>query len=191
MSLAVKTARAEAMGDPGLFGAIGGFVKGAIGGLASGSPLGVLGGAISGAVAGGRSKPRGRAARPGGVLVSPVMPGVGRRRNIQQQQRNLPVLRKGGLRGSLERLVPGGATGFEVAPQDLGPNGAPRGMRLNKSDYFLRDGTFVPAGTRWVKSRRRNPANARATSRAIARVGSAKKLQADLNRITIRPKKCK
>lgn len=48
----------------------------------------------------------------------------------------------------------------------------PRGYRLNKSDYFLKDGTFVPAGTRFVKVRSRNPANAKALRRALSRAES-------------------
>lgn len=54
------------------------------------------------------------------------------------------------------------------------------GYRLNKSDYFLRDGTFVPKGTRWVKIRRRNAMNVRALSRAISRVDGAKAWQSKL-----------
>lgn len=50
--------------------------------------------------------------------------------------------------------------------------GAPSGYRLNKSSYFLKDGTFVEAGTKWVKVRRRNPANARALRRSLSRVES-------------------
>jgi len=71
---------------------------------------------------------------------------------------------------------------FQQAP----PQGSVGGMRLNKSDYFLRDGTFVPRGSRWVKSRRRNPLNPRALDRAIGRISSAKKAAGRLGKITIR-----
>lgn len=71
-------------------------------------------------------------------------------------------------------------TVFGPTPRQLGiPRGAPalcppgmacpKGMRLNKSDYFLQDGTFVAAGTRCVSIRRSNPANVRALRRAIRR----------------------
>jgi len=66
-------------------------------------------------------------------------------------------------------------------------NGA--GYHPNKSDYFLKTGEFVPAGSRMVKNRKRNPANARATSRAISRVTGAKRYAKSLSRISIR-KKC-
>jgi len=76
-------------------------------------------------------------------------------------------------------------------------NGAMNGVDLkamggyhpNKSDYFLKSGEYVPAGTRWVKNRKRNPANARATSRAISRISGAKTYAKSLGRISIR-KKC-
>lgn len=74
-----------------------------------------------------------------------------------------------GMRAQVQRALPGGETGMGI--------GCPKGHRPNKSDYFLRDGTFVAAGTRCVKTRRRNPANARATSRAISRVDGAKRMQ--------------
>ncbi len=46
----------------------------------------------------------------------------------------------------------------------------PRGYHLNKTAYFLRDGTFVPARSRYVRNRSRNNANGRALRRAIGRV---------------------
>jgi len=47
---------------------------------------------------------------------------------------------------------------------------------LNKSSYFLKDGTFVPEGTRLVKVRRRNFANGRALRRSIGRVQGFERL---------------
>lgn len=74
------------------------------------------------------------------------------------------------------------------APPAASANGGPPGpgYHLNKSDYFLRDGTFVPKGTRWVKNRRRNAMNVRALSRAISRVEGAKAWQGKLQGITTR-----
>jgi len=63
------------------------------------------------------------------------------------------------------------------------------GYHWNKSDYFLRSGEFVPAGTRSVRNRRRNPANPRATSNAITRIKGAKRYAKSLSGISIR-KKC-
>ena len=70
-------------------------------------------------------------------------------------------------------------------PQAPSTNGAAGGSpgpgyHLNKSDYFLRDGTFVPKGTRWVKNRRRNAMNPKALTRAIQRVDAGKSWQAKL-----------
>lgn len=56
----------------------------------------------------------------------------------------------------------------------------PSGCHPNKSDYFLRDGTFVPARSRCVRNRRRNPLNPRALDRAISRIGSAQNAVARL-----------
>ena len=46
----------------------------------------------------------------------------------------------------------------------------PRGFHINKSSYFLRDGTFVPRGTKFVRNRRLNNANGRAQGKAIVRL---------------------
>lgn len=103
-------------------------------------PIGLVAGTILGRGAGPRGVPMRRAPR-----LQPV-----------------PVP---GIRGFAQRAIPGGETGFECPPGAA----CPKGMRLNKSDYFLRDGTFVRAGTRCVKSRRINAGNGRAVRRAITR----------------------
>ncbi len=82
---------------------------------------------------------------------------------------------KPGFLARTQRAVPGGETGVGT--------GCAKGHSPNKSDYFLRDGTFVARGTRCVKNRRRNPANARATSRAISRINGAKRMQSALAQI--------
>jgi len=78
-----------------------------------------------------------------------------------------------------------------VAPAMVSANGAcdTAGYHLNKSAYFLMSGEFVPERSRYVRNRKRNPANARATSRAISRITGAKRYAASLSRISIR-KKC-
>jgi len=83
---------------------------------------------------------------------------------------------------ALQRFVPGGATGMEGTVQ-------PKGYHANKTSYFLQDGTHVPAGSRWVKNRRRNPFNPRALSHAMGRIVSFKSGVDVAKRITIR-KKC-
>jgi len=108
----------------------------------------------------------------------------------------------GGVCIDLTALPPGGDPAF--TPMAMAANGMngmdPMSMRAgtpsgwpgyhwNKSDYFLRSGEFVPAGSRSVRNRKRNPMNPRATSNAITRVKGAKRFAASLSNITIR-KKC-
>ncbi len=84
-------------------------------------------------------------------------------------QGNIPILRVPGVRGVLERALPGGATGLQIPGAAAAPGGVPRGYHVNKSSYFLKSGEFVPAGTRFVRNRTRNNANGRALRRAISR----------------------
>jgi len=96
-----------------------------------------------------------------------------------------------GPAAALQRFLPFGETGRfpAMAANGMAMGPQPKGYQLNKSSYFLMSGEFVPAGSRYVKIRRRNPANARATSRAISRIGGAKTYAKTLGRISIR-KKC-
>lgn len=98
------------------------------------------------------------------------------------------VIQEPGIGGAIARFLPGGSTGLIVAPGAVGA-GCPTGSHLNKSSYFLMDGTFVPKGSRCVANRRRNPLNPRAFDRALGRITAAKKFGARLGRVTIR-KKC-
>jgi len=86
----------------------------------------------------------------------------------------LPVPLPGGARLDIGSLLPGGKPAF--IPGARGIDVIPRGYRLNKSSYFLKDGTFVPEGTRLVKVRRRNFANGRALRRSIGRVQGFERL---------------
>jgi len=85
--------------------------------------------------------------------------------------------------------LPGGDPFISRGTGNGGPACDTAGYHLNKSEYFLKSGEFVPEGSRYVKNRKRNPANARATSRAISRVTGAKRYAQSLSRISIR-KKC-
>jgi len=171
MSMAIK--RASYTGDPGFFD----FLKKAAGVATSFIP--VVGGGISEAIMGmGRQPPR-PTAGPGAVWLG--TPGFAPRNGGTAMQ-----IPKPGIPAMFQRAFEGGATGMMPA------NGSPisaGGYHLNKSDYFLKTGEYVPAGTKWVKNRKRNPANARATSRAISRVVGAKRYATTLSRISIR-KKC-
>jgi hypothetical protein len=97
---------------------------------------------------------RGKGSMPTGVPTS--FPG--------QMMPELPFqVAQPGLLPAIQRLIPGGATG-------MGPALPPQGYHLNKTAYFLRDGSFVPARSRYVRNRTRNNANGRALRRAIGRV---------------------
>jgi len=114
--------------------------------------------------------------RIGGVCVDPLRLPIGGRPPITSLAIPDPGM----------AMAMNGATEFEMRAGKA--SGWP-GYHWNKADYFLRSGEFVPAGTRSVRNRRRNPMNPRATSNAISRVKGAKRFAASLSNITIR-KKC-
>lgn len=93
-------------------------------------------------------------------------------------------------RGDFRNLVTPGAGLRTAVPDTMPMGGKVSGYHLNKSSYFLMDGTFVAQGTKWVKDRRRNSLNPAALSRSIARVKGAKTAAKKLSDITIR-KTCK
>lgn len=152
-------------GDPGLFdvlkrigGAVSvGFTSGPIAGARTlFSPAGTTGTSVP------ALPPPGTVQRPGGAVV--------------------PILGVPGVRGALERVFPGGATGLQVANQALGAVGAlgpmaaagvacPTGFHPNKSAYMTQMG-FVAKGSRCVRNRRRNLSNGRANSRALRRLAA-------------------
>jgi len=162
MSMAIK--RASYTGDPGFFGDI---FRGAIG-------------AVKGAVGGflGRQPPA-PVAGPGSYPLQRPM----------QQAR--PPIRIGPIGIDPRAIAIGGDPFLTLAPAAGAGGACPPSMggyHLNKSEYFLKSGEFVPAGSRYVRNRKRNPANARATSRAISRVVGAKRYASSLSRISIRKK---
>jgi len=122
--------------------------------------------------------------RPGLGINLPFAgaPGIGietpfGRYSLGEQALMAPAMMNGGMNGATEfEMRAGKASGWP-------------GYHWNKSDYFLRSGEFVAAGTRSVRNRRRNPANARATSNSIQRIKGAKRYATSLSSITIR-KKC-
>ena len=171
MSLQVKNARMSSQGtgrytgqkgDPGLLGGI----LGGIGGFLTGGPAGAVAGAIGGYRGGGS---------PGPSLAPQGRPPI-----------NLPGFGPPGM-------GVGGRTTNRISIGEQAPaQGIPSGYRLNKSDYFLKDGTFVPKGTKLVKIRRRNAMNPKALSRAMSRISMAKNAAKKLSRVTIRkPASCK
>lgn len=155
-----------------------------------------LGGVIStiGKIGGGIIRTAGRIAGiiPAAGAGAAAGGAAGAIQRIQEQQRRAPPLpplpQNGrgqvpvpGTRGALERLIPGGRSGFMACPSGFHPN---------KTSYFLKDGTFVEKGTRCVKNRRRNPLNPRAASRAISRIESGKKAIKRFDRVQIKCRRC-
>jgi len=84
----------------------------------------------------------------------------------------------GGARLHPTAFLPGGAPLItrETPRMEAMEGLPPAGYRLNKSSYFLKDGTFVPARSRYVRIRRRNFANGRALRRSIGRVQGFERL---------------
>ena len=103
---------------------------------------------------------------PVGAIARTIFDGRGRPVPVQRLQAvPRPAVPVPGIVGAAQRFFPGGETGFECPPGAA----CPKGMRLNKSAYFLKDGTFVMPGTRCVKVRRINAGNGKAVRRAIRR----------------------
>ena len=168
------------MGDPGIFGDIFSFGKKLVG-AATGvvSKLGIP--VVSGVAGMAGRFFGGRAAIPG-ASTQPIYQMPGR---IPPSPLALPGGIPLGIRGMGAPLqLPVSAAGAAL-PAAVRAGG----YHLNKSSYFLMDGTFIEKETRWVKNRRRNPGNMRALSRSLGRVKSAKKMASALSLVTIR-KKC-
>jgi hypothetical protein len=74
------------------------------------------------------------------------------------------------LAGAMQLTPAAIAKRLLLGPSQASPDGAcPKGFRPNKSDYFLKDGTFVAAGSRCVRFRSMNPLNHRALKRGVRR----------------------
>ncbi len=163
MSIAIKSARARTqgalrapggMGDPGLFSFLGGIAKRAVSFIPGVGPI------ISTAM---------------DVLSPGQRPGVAPRLPI-------PSLRPGGPGQQVRAFGTPGIQAPAGAVAEAGI-GCPSGYHPNKSDYFLKDGSYVPKGSRCVKNRRRNPMNARALSSAVTRINGGKRFQHTLAEI--------
>lgn len=163
MSLALKSARAATQGTHRgqvQAGGLGGFLKGVargVGGFLVGGPAGAAAAALGPALAPKRQDPA---------------PGI-----------PFPFPGPGGIRVNPGAALPGGRPFIQREGQYAGESklACPSGYHPNKSDYFLKDGTFIAKGSRCVRNRRRNPMNPRALDRAIGRMNSAKKLQNKLS----------
>jgi len=143
------------------------FKRAAIG-LFTGGPTAAIGGFLS-----PRRRTRkivnGARFRPPGLRAS--------NRRFIAARRVLPVP---GVRGLIQRAVPGGRTGLMVtggAPGD----GCPQGFHPNKSDYMTKSG-FVPAHSKCVRNRRRNLSNGRANTRSLRRMAAWDKQERKLGK---------
>lgn len=183
MSYAMSVARYGNMGDPGLFGFLGNAIKGTIGGFITGGPAGAILGA-AGSIAGTISKP---APVPVKVAKAAAMfPTISQARPQLPGTPGFSGVNVGGPSGvTIGTVKPGGSALVAPArPTPLLPSGSTAqyaakscgiaGYHYNKSTYYTRGGA-VPAGTKCVRNRKRNPLNPRALSRAMSRVASAQK----------------
>ena len=171
------------MGDPGFFGDLWGGIKGAVGGLVTGGPLRAIGGAIGGFTGAGQTQP---------TSIPTLPPMRTLPQTIQQAQngRRPPQIEKPGARGAIERFLPGGETGMMDDPRYRAGKASQTGWHWNKSGYWLKSGEYVAAGTKQVRNRRMNPLNPHAVKLSMRRLGRAKSAAQDINRVTIRKKKC-
>lgn len=140
----------------GIFGILGGVVKGAIGGI-TGGPLGMIKGGIAGGVSAAKGKQTvGTALAP--LPLPTMLPGpIGVPKGTPG---GVPVP---GVIGGIQRMLPGGATGYQGGPA---VGGAPAGWHWNKSYSYAKG---LPAGSFLVRNRSMNPGNARSLRRAVRR----------------------
>ena len=135
-------------GDPGLFSGIGKAIGRVAKGVFQASPIGQGIAVARDIVSGGRNEPSN--SRTAGPSFS-VAPG-----NLQIPSQVAP-----------------GVPGMTVGVSPLGTIGVageqPRGYHRNKTTYFLKNGTRVPAGSKWVRNRRANPLNPRALKKGLHR----------------------
>lgn len=211
MSIQIRAGRARRpMGDPGLFGFLGGAIS-KVAGLASKvlpGPLGSAAGLVSNLTQKKAATPT--RAMPGTGTTSVV--AVNRMAYNQTPPPQLATMatttnpfnvqlpsldelkRRLGLQGGGTDVVP------YQRPTDMSGITTPPpgpGYRPNKSGYWRRDprdasgmtALWIPPNSIWVKTRRRNPLNPRAADRAISRLTSAKRAVQKLSRITVRESK--
>jgi len=211
MSAAVTISKANYMGDPGIFGWVGGVAKRALGVATVIPGIGGFAGAARNFLFPGDARvnipgastlpslPRG-----GRIPAAPLaMPGSGRPTQYSQPSNRGPSgpcpapgqsrgqIPAPGMLAAAQRFFPGGETGmmdqYGVTTAMLAgkATGWP-GYHWNKSGYFLMSGEYVAPGTKAVRNRRRNPCNPRAVSRALGRVKAAKRFATSISHVSIR-----
>ncbi len=175
---------------------VGGAVRGAVGSVAQvitgggiPTPITIFQGAARGALGSRATRSQqvatgaGRFVRP--APVSRLDPGLrgGQRGVVVGRERTDQIFI--GPRGQPVGQLPAQQPIQQVGANGTCPPGAvcPKGFRVNKTSYFLRDGTFVARESRCVRIRRRDALNGRAAlnstrrlvaySKATRRVNSA------------------
>lgn len=161
-------------GDPGPFT----FIEKAVKGVARSVVPGFAG--IEGAVRSLISKPK------AAVQVAPITP-------VTPPQFQGPMIQlPGGIKAGIN--LPQGIRGLFPSLSEVGPaaGSCPKGFKLNKSDYFLKDGTYVPAMSRCVRYRSMNPLNPRALRRGLRRAEGFERIaRRTVNALRSGPKKFK
>lgn len=66
--------------------------------------------------------------------------------------------------------------GVSGLPMGAGSDGCPKGYKLNKTGYFLRDGSYIAPQSKCVRIRTRNMANGKALTRAIKRASGFERM---------------
>ena len=165
---------------------IGGFVSGAVRGAVGGvigvvtrggipTPFSVLSGAVRGAL--GQRAPRQTQVR--GLATQAGFPQAPERLQGGGQRTTTGITLPGGVvigrRTETLQVGSGNGRGGQqgvIAREGVCPPGAlcPKGMRLNKTSYFLRDGTFVQRESRCIRIRRRDALNGRAALNSTRRL---------------------
>lgn len=162
----------------GFLGTIGKALGGAVGGLLKGGPVGAITGAIGGIVA--ANKP-GTAVVQRPVISSPIStPNIAPAFIGGKQGPNLPSSFPGavpepGFKGGLQRLLPGGQSGFTGAPPGYHINRAYMRHLVAEANGRQTQNPFNEPRARnvVVKNRSMNPLNPRALKRANSRQKAA------------------
>jgi len=142
-----------------------------------GATKGFFSGGVTGAVGGFLG-----AGRNGDTRIRPSSPkltvpsGFGRTNGPRP---SFAVTAAPGIGAFVQRAIPGGRTGLQVALPATG--GCPSGYHPNKSNYMTKAG-FVAQGTKCVRNRRRNLSNGRANTRALRRMAAWDKQERKLGK---------
>ena len=193
----MRIAKAQYRGDPGIFSFVGkalGAVAGVVSKVVPG-PVGMLAGGVNKLLA-GNGKPQNPSVSTAARALPAAAVNILSAGNMPQLFPGVPQLPQqvDSTRTSGVSLFPGGPmVGTQTtysSPAGAHPGaGCGAGYHTNKTGYFTRQG-YVPAGSKCVRNRKRNPLNPRAASRAMSRLSSAKKAAKFLGSISIREKGC-